>query len=221
MTDFVKWMLFVGVIAICVIGGLWVQSCGAQTVYAESVLYAFTGSPDGQAPMGGLILDAAGNLYGTTQNGGTSAACAENYGGTCGTIFKLAPDGTETTLYSFQGGADGALPQSVLVRDLAGNLYGTTLMGGTGVCYQGGSGYGCGTVFRLDPAGQETILHTFSLTTSDGALPYAGLRRDKAGNLYGTTTYGGISTDPVGTCNAYGGCGTVFKIDPAGNETVL
>src|SRR5262249_29996091 len=121
---------------------------------------------------------------GTTRRGGTA-----NFG----TVYKLTPQGQETTLYSFTGGADGASPsRSSLARDSAGNLYGTTPEGGAS---------GVGVVFKLTPGGKFTVLHTFS--GSDGAVPYGTLVRDKAGNLYGTTYQGG----------AFGG-GVVYKITP-------
>jgi uncharacterized repeat protein (TIGR03803 family) len=118
-------------------------------------------------------------------------------------VFKVSAEGVETVLYSFLGTSDGAYPYSVLVRDEKGNLYGTTSVGGDLTC-------DCGTVFKIDSAGNETILHSFTGPGGDGRLPYAGLRRDKTGNLYGTTFFGGTGDD-----------GTVFKIDSTGVETVL
>jgi|HubBroStandDraft_6_1064221.scaffolds.fasta_scaffold172700_1 uncharacterized repeat protein (TIGR03803 family) len=224
------------------------QQLQAQTF---SVLYNFTyftGSGDGQQPLGTLTLDSAGNLYGTTIGGG-----AANFG----TVFELDSAGTETVLYSFTGGVDGASPAAGLVRDTAGNLYGTTEAGGTGVC--GGSA--CGTVFVVDSAEHESVLHSFTggsdgdspaapllggpggilygttphdqtLSTgavfavsrngrsrvlysfhlgSDGSASRGGLIRDPAGNLYGTTTFGG----------AFSTFGTVFKLDSSGTETIL
>jgi uncharacterized repeat protein (TIGR03803 family) len=151
---------------------------------AETVLYTFTGSGDGNSPEAGLIRDANGNLYGTTVAGGSSFA---------GTVFKLDASGTETVLYNFTGGADGGNPSwASLLRDSAGNLYGTTPVGGSS---------GFGVVFKLDPTGKFTVLHSFS--GHDGKIPYGTLVRDKAGNLYGTTYEGG----------RYGG-GVLFKIAP-------
>jgi uncharacterized repeat protein (TIGR03803 family) len=162
------------------------------------VAHTFKGSPDGAAPVGGLIRDTAGNLYGTTQDGG-SANCR----GGCGTVFKLGIGG-ESALYSFTGyPTDGEYPEARLVRDTAGDLYGTTREGGN---------YGYGTVFKVDSTGKETVLYSFLGTPPDGAAPVGGLVRDAAGNLYGTTYSGG---DFV--CQ----CGMVFKIDPSGKETVL
>jgi uncharacterized repeat protein (TIGR03803 family) len=157
----------------------------------ETVLYSFTGKPDGESPEAGLVRDGQGNLYGTTNRGGM---------GNHGIAFKLTPDGHETVLHRFGGGTDGVHPEAGLIRDADGNLYGTT---------QGGGAYGYGTVFELDPSGHETILHSFAGT--DGENVVSGLLRDADGNLYGTTLQGGNSS----------GGGTLFKLDPSGNETVL
>ncbi len=163
-----------------------------------TVLYSFkggsTGGSDGAAPTGGLIMDAAGNLYGTTIAGGSSNA---------GTVFKLDPSGNETVLYSFKGGSDGASPYlGSLITDAAGNLYGTTNVGGSGPCTGANQVLvGCGIVFKLDPVGNETVLHSFT-GGNDGAFPYAGLVMDAAGNLYGTAS----------SFLALGGFGTVFKL---------
>jgi uncharacterized repeat protein (TIGR03803 family) len=158
----------------------------------ESMIYSFgDSSTDGAYPEGGLIGDATGNLYGTASAGG-------EYG--YGTVFKLSKaTGTweETILYNFTGLADGAYPAGSLIRDSHGNLYGTT---------PGGGSYGAGTVFRLTPAGQETVLYSFT-GYADGFQPSAGVVADKQGHLYGTTAYGGDAS-----CN--GGCGVVFKLTP-------
>jgi uncharacterized repeat protein (TIGR03803 family) len=159
-----------------------------DTAGKETVLHSFTYS-DGAGLWSGLVMDKAGNLYGTAVEGGS-------YG--YGTVFKLDRTGNETVLYNFTGGADGAYPEAALVRDKDGNLYSTTSLGGP---------YGYGTVFKLDTAGKETVLHSF--TYSDGAVLYAGLIRDKEGNLYGTANQGSY------------GYGTVFKLDRTGNEAVL
>jgi|SRR5579862_4412 len=173
----------------------------------ETVLHEFKGpeGPDGAFPWAGLVRDKAGNLYGTTANGGGN-------GGDLGTVFKLAPDGTETFPHNFAGGTDGADPQAPLIMDKTGNLYGTTVDGGSAGCNQN---LGCGTVFMVAPDGTEKVLHAFA-GGSDGAHPQAGLLMDKAGNLYGTTYYGGGGA----RCPA-GGCGTVFKLTPDGTETVI
>jgi len=156
----------------------------------ETVLHSFAGGPsDGEFPYGGLVQDAAGNLYGTTYYGG-------NYEN--GTVFKANESGV-TVLYNFTGSPDGQWPYGGLIRDRAGDLYGTTYKGGT---------YDEGTVFELSKAGKETVLHSF--TYSDGAFPYAGLIRDTAGNFYGTTSKGGSFA-----------IGTVFELSGSGKETVL
>ena len=165
-----------------------------------TLLYSFKNRPDGAGPTR-LIRDGAGNFYGTTGGGGV---------GGYGTVFKLDATGAETVLYSFTGGADGSEPFGTLVRDSAGNFYGTTNQGGGTGC----ASYGCGTVFKLDTTGTKTVLYRFT-GGANGRNPYAGLVRDPAGNLYGTTFYGGSSK------NCYQGCGTVFKLDTAGAETVL
>ena len=158
----------------------------------ETVLHNFGAGSDGSGPTAGLVMDSTGNLYGTTSKGGTG-----HCSGGCGTVFKVTKAGKETVLYNFKAGTDGYEPLAGLVRDGAGNLYGTT--------YGGGAGYG--TVFKVTSAGKETVLHSFNF--SDGANPYGGLVRDAKGNLYGTTTIGGI------------GAGNVFKLDARGKETVL
>lgn len=173
----------------------------------ETILHSFGGENDGLFPQSSLIADGAGNFYGTTESGGAGQGGADD-----GTVFKLAKDGTETILHTFSGGHDGAVPDAGLVADSAGNFYGTTsLGGGTASCP---FGTGCGTVFKLAPDGQETVLHSFG--GRDGALPYAGVILDKAGNLYGTTSEGG-ATD----CQDGVGCGIAFKLSPDGTETVL
>jgi uncharacterized repeat protein (TIGR03803 family) len=182
-----------------------------------TVLHTFTG-PDGAGPTGGVIMDAAGNLYGTAGGGGAFSQ---------GVVFRLDPSGNETVLYSFKGGSDGDGPTSRLIMDTAGNLYGTTVVGGgsdtSGTCNSQTTVSGCGTVFKLDPSGNETVLYSFK-GGSDGALPFqlgdGRLVRDAAGNLYGTTLEGG-SGPCTGRNQVVVGCGTVFKLDPAGNETVL
>jgi uncharacterized repeat protein (TIGR03803 family) len=175
-----------------------------------TVLYGFSGAGgDGAYPSSGLVLDAAGNLYGTTGAGGGTGCMS--FG--CGTVFKLDSAGNETVVYRFTGlGGDGALPASGLIRDAAGNLYGTTVEGGnlTGACLQEFSYSGCGTVFKVDAAGNETVLYRFTGVRGDGTQPHSGLVRDAAGNLYGTTSGGGAH-----------GHGAVFKLDATGKETVL
>ncbi len=166
----------------------------------ETVLHNFEDG-DGGYPVGALVLDQAGNLYGATWQGGFMSE--ECYGG-CGLVFKLDSSEQLTLLYSFMGGADGGWPLAGLIRDSAGSLYGTTSAGGNlNACYAG-----CGTVFKLAPNGSETVLYTFNDGT-DGAFPAAALVQDAAGNLYGTTTAGGDRNCPI-----FGGCGVVFKITP-------
>ena len=191
----------------------------------ETVLYSFTGGADGAYPATGLVRDEAGNLYGTTHGGGdiNVSACSFNPG--CGVVFKVDPSGKESVLYAFAGGTDGLGASSGLVRDEAGNLYGTTIMGGdlSGVC-PGFPAPGCGVVFKVDPTGKETVLYTFT-GGADGYAPYGDLLRDEAGDLYGAASNGG---DVSGSCgdtllNATGflGCGTIFKLDSAGKFRVL
>jgi uncharacterized repeat protein (TIGR03803 family) len=139
-----------------------------------SVLYNFTGAGDGGNPLDGLMTDSAGNLYGTTNAGGTS-----NFGA----LVKVTRSGVETVLHNFAGGTDGAYPEGGLIRDKAGNFYGTTTAGGTA---------GTGTVFRVTAAGKETVLYSFAGGV-DGSTPEAGLAMDSAGNLYGTTSAGGAN----------------------------
>jgi uncharacterized repeat protein (TIGR03803 family) len=174
---------------------------GTETVL-HSFTYSHSGEADGALPDAGLVRDGAGNLYGTTAAGG--AAC--HYPG-CGVVFKLSPTGTETVLYTFTGLADGAGPVGGLLRDTAGNLYGTTSEGGakSSAC----STQTCGVVFKLSPIGTYTVLHTFT-GGADGANPTAGLILDTAGNLYGTTAKGGATS----TCNLQNGCGVVFRLTP-------
>jgi uncharacterized repeat protein (TIGR03803 family) len=182
--------------------GTCVDGCGTvfklNTKGTETVLYRFRQVPDGNFPVSGVIRDAEGNLYGTTHWGGAS-----NY--SCGAIFEITESGTETLLYSFAGGAsDGCSPQSSLFRDSAGNLFGTTEWNPR-----------WGDVFELTASGKETTIHSFA-NSPDGSYPVGGLIRDAAGNFYGTTQVGGTTG-----CTSNEGCGTVFKLDPTGQETVL
>lgn len=163
----------------------------------ETILHSFAGGNDGTNPWSAVIIDKAGNLYGTTSLGGTGCS-----GGGCGVVFRVAPDGTEDVLYSFAGGKDGAGPEAGLISDNAGNLYGTTTTGGAACSI---NSFGCGTVFKLTPDGHETVLHAFEGGT-DGAYPESELVADGAGNLYGTTAAGGVSG-----CTG-DGCGTVFSL---------
>ena len=167
--------------------------CQAQ----ETVLYRFTGAMDGSGPgWGDLAFDQAGNIYGTTSDGGT-------YG--YGSVYELTPSNegwTEALLYSFTGGEDGSQPKSGVVFDQVGNLYGTTLYGGANAR---------GTAFQLtrsDSGWTEKVLHSFG---SNGSGPYGGLIFDQSGNLYGTT-----QTEYMGQGN-----GTVFMLSPSGDEWTL
>ncbi|HEX3429534.1 MAG TPA: choice-of-anchor tandem repeat GloVer-containing protein [Rhizomicrobium sp.] len=169
---------------------------------AESTFHTFTGGNDGGDPVARVIADSAGNLYGATAWGG-GTGCG-GYG--CGTVYKLAPDGTETILYAFSGGADGESPEAPLKMDDGGNLYGTA---------DGGGANGFGVVFKLTPSGVESVLHSFA-GGSDGRGTFMnGLYLDSSGNVYGATTYGG------GTGCAGYGCGTVYRIAPDGKERIL
>ncbi len=223
------------------------------------ILHTFKGGADGEFPYASLVRDSSGNLFGTTEAGGNSLC----EGGGCGTVFKIDAANRESVLYAFTGGAaDGNDPYGGVVRDQQGNLYGTTMGGGTLDCV----GEGCGIVFKIDASGHETILHRFTegpdgghpagtllqgsgrifygttdsggkvdaggtifkidttgketvlynfIGGSDGAGPFGGLIRDAAGNLFGTTEFGG------GSVKCSSGCGTIFKLDSGGNEAVL
>jgi uncharacterized repeat protein (TIGR03803 family) len=174
---------------------------------------------DGAGP-NGVVQATDGNFYGTTVGGGTSGNCASSpFREGCGTVFKITPGGTLTTLHSFDG-TDGANPSSVilpplngagLVQATDGNFYGTTLDGGL-YSNQACSAPGCGTVFKITPGGTLTTLYSFCAQTNctDGANPGAGLVQGTDGNFYGTTSIGG----------AYG-YGTVFRITPGGTLTTL
>ena len=194
----------------------------AGGAWTETVLYAFTGGSDGGTPVAGVIADSKGNIYGTASVGGSLSLCKPRWPwhgvAGCGTVFKLSPPATaggawtETVLYAFTGGSDGATPYAGVIADSKGNLYGTTNAGGAS---------NAGTVFELTPpataggAWTETLLHTF-MGGSNGGLPQAGVIADSKGNLYGTTAYGGASN-----------AGTVFELTPpataggAWTETLL
>ncbi len=240
-----------GLLLVAILGMLVAaQKAQAQTF---TTLYGFTGGFDGGTPSDGIVLDAQGDVYGTTQSGG-AGRCKLG----CGTLFKLTPNGTETVIYSFPAGAksgaspgliwdtkgnlygttigtpkgpygavfeltnqakakwrylfkqtvDGDIPDGVLFMDTKGNLYGTTLEGGGGSLCSKGVFPGCGTVFKLDPNGTETVLYRFT-GGADGAGPLS-LVLDNKGNLYGTTVEGGASNR-----------GTVYEITAAGTEEVL
>ncbi|HEX4159541.1 MAG TPA: choice-of-anchor tandem repeat GloVer-containing protein [Rhizomicrobium sp.] len=177
-----------------------------------TVLHQFGGYPtDGAAPLSGVIADSSGNLYGTTSEGGTNYCGYTEYGG-CGSVYKVAPDGTESLIHSFSNGNanDGQFPWASLIIDGSNNVYGTT---------EGGGVYDIGTAFKLSQDGTITVLHSFA-GGNDGYDPIAPLVFDVNGNLYSTTPSGG-----GGRCDKYRhiyyGCGTIFKLTPDGTETVL
>jgi uncharacterized repeat protein (TIGR03803 family) len=188
-------------------GGAFSQMCQGDTrcgtvfkITPEGVvttLHSFTGqSNEGANPQAGLIQASDGNFYGTTSEGGTF---------TVGTVFKISPDGTLTSLHSFEL-TDGLLPMAGLIQATDGNFYGTTEGGGSGTsrkCF-----VGCGTVFKVTPGGVLTTLHNFNFV--DGAEPVAGLIQGRDGNFYGTTGGGGTGNECVI------GCGTIFEITPEG-----
>jgi uncharacterized repeat protein (TIGR03803 family) len=166
---------------------------------------------DGTLPTAGLIQAVDGNFYGTTINGGTAGV---------GTIFKISPAGTLTTLYSFcsqKKCADGETPGGALAQGSDGNLYGTTLEGGQDGC--GPGGYGCGTIFKLTTDGTFTTLHAFNF--SDGYQAITTLVQATDVQLYGTTFAGGTNNNSL--CKMYGGggCGTVFRVTTQGTLTTL
>ena len=169
------------------------QLTASNGTWDETILYNFTGGQDGSYPIGALIADTAGNLYGETNAGGSQNA---------GVVFELSNSGgswEQKVLHNFGSGFDGANPQGPLVFDSRGNLFGTTVLGG---------GLNGGTVFEMTPvngAWSETVLHSFG-ATNDGYLPYGGLTLDAAGNVYGTTQAGGANP-----CLGLG-CGIVFEL---------
>lgn len=187
--------------AACAISVLLVAAVPAQA-QTFTVLYSFQGGEDGADPAAGLIQDGAGNFYGTTLHGGAFPGS----GGGVGTIFELDAGGTEKVLFSFTNQhlfGDGIDPAAALVRDASGGLYGTT-------------GGGCSALFKLAPRGGMTLLHAFAGSPNDGCRSTAAVVRDCCGNLYGTSVNGGPESS---LCPA--GCGTVFRFDKNGKETVL
>jgi len=192
--------------------------------WTETVLHNFQGnkSGDGTSPGGGLVIDKAGNLYGTTGYGGTGGCVLLGSKEGCGTVYELSPPKvkggawTEKVLYSFKGGKDGYVPDGDLVFDSAGNLYGATLFGGgKGTSCNSLYQY-CGTVFELSPPQQkggkwtEKVLHSFAGGT-DGATPNGGLLLDSKGAIYGTASTGGNQGCKT---NDSIGCGTAFELRP-------
>ena len=200
-------------------GGAATCSGGCGTVFritpsgSLATLYGFcskSGCHDGSDPRSGLVQGTNGNFYGTTARGG-----AHKYG----TIFKITPSGSLTTLYSFcsQSSCTDGFDPGALVQATDGNLYGTTTSGGANTTDCGG--FGCGTIFKITPSGSLTTLYSFCSQSSctDGASPDLGLVQATDGNLYGTTGAGGANmTDCFGSS-----CGTFFKITPSGTLTTL
>lgn len=179
---------------------------GSSSYWQETTLFVFpTSFSEGYIAKGGIVYDAGGNLYGTTYEGGNPDCTANG----CGTIFELtrAPSGTwtETVLHKFSGGADGSFPDAGLTIDSRGILYGTTTNGGDLTCNNGG---GCGVVFRLNPATAplEKVLHTFEDDAADGGMPQSTVTLDRAGNIFGSTEYGGLGSNL--------GKGTAFELTP-------
>jgi uncharacterized repeat protein (TIGR03803 family) len=175
-----------------------IQAAQAQTF---NVLFTFNGQ-DGLNPIGGLVRDDAGNLYGTTYFGGTF---------TNGVAFRLSKSGEETTLFNFNGGSEGGFPSSSLILDQAGNLYGPA----------DGGVNGGGVLFKLSPKGKETVLYNFGgCICLRPRVPEGGLLMDASGNLYGATALGGVKGRGP-ECEVYG-CGTIFRFDPTtGKREVL
>lgn len=186
-------------------GGTGCQGFGCGTIFEITragelkTLYAFLGNENGFTPEGEISRDDDGNLYGVTV--GNDIGAGEM-------IFELTTDGVLHMLYRFKDAAGGREPYGGVVRDAAGNLYGTTYHGGDTFCYKG-----CGTVFKYGADGSYALLHTFhSYPADDGANPQASVTLDRNGRIYGTTRYGG-----AGGCR----CGTVFRIAASGNYKVL
>lgn len=180
-----------------------VSACtSAICPWTESVLYRFGGGTDGGVPLGDLLFDQAGNIYGATLEGGMTP-CG-GYG--CGTVYKLTHSGsgwTEDVLYRFTNGADGGFPAGGVVSDPSGNLYGATTNGGSS---------DLGTVFKLTHSGSgwtESVIYSFQGGT-DGSNPQTGVILDVSGNLYGTTYAGGMESG-----------GTVFRLTPSGGSWTL
>src|SRR5580704_16692086 len=163
-----------------------------------SVLHNFSGGADGSLPSAAPIIDLYGDIYGVTEYGGSANS---------GTIYKIDRHGNYEVLYNFLGGATGANPQTALVRDKAGNLYGATSNGGSSTC---GRFDGCGIVFKFDSTGQLTVVYSFT-GASDAFFTTSGaLVTDQLGNLYGMTNAGGKNSE-----------GAVYKVTPTGMETIL
>jgi len=194
----------VTLLALLLVAAVAIRPAQAQTY---TVLHAFAAGTDGAVP-GPIIRDAQGNLYGTTRFGGI-VTCGGAFGkDVCGTVYKIDSAGNETVLYRFEGGNNGSNPIAGLVRDAAGNLYGTT---------QGNGAFGgAAVVFKVDPNGQETSL---DIAGSNACCFDSPLALDAQGNLYGMSPYGGEPN--CGLVKNQSGCGTLFKLTPTGNFSVL
>ncbi|MFL6688697.1 MAG: choice-of-anchor tandem repeat GloVer-containing protein [Alphaproteobacteria bacterium] len=149
-----------------------------------TLLHSFTGGDDGNSPFGGVILASDGSLYGTATGGGV---------GQNGTVYRITPDGTLKVVYAFAGGDDGSGPGYKIAMDKKSNIYGITTFGGH---------YSAGTVYKINAQGKEIQLHAFAENQTDGGEPTGGVIIDKAGNLFGTTPWGGSNS------------GTIFKVTP-------
>lgn len=190
---------------------------GGTGPWTETVLYSFTGLADGANPFAGVIFDSHGNLYGTTNGGGSDF----------GVVFELSPPSgggnwTETPIYTFTGRTDGSYPYAGVIFDSKGNLYGTTAIGGTKSGATCKRTNGCGVVFEVSPPSggngnwTETVLYSFA-GSIDGGYPYAGVTFNSGGNLYGTTVQGGNTSGT--NCSGTGGCGVVFELSPPSGGT--
>jgi uncharacterized repeat protein (TIGR03803 family) len=198
--------------------GVVFELSSSSGTWKETVLHTFTGGTDGGGPSG-VTIDSSGNLYGTAVYGGntTLSTCVDELSPGCGVAFKLEPSTSgwrETVLHNFSGGTSGATPQSGMTFDASGNLYGTTVFGGTVAACPYTPG--CGTVFELSPNASggwtASLLHRFT-NGKDGTGPL-GLFIDSAGNVFGTTAEGGVQN-----CSQSGGCGAVFEISPSSGDT--
>lgn len=198
------------------LGTLVAKGCGSIFSFsglgAPAAAHTFSGA-EGAYPATTLLQGSDGNFYGTTTGGGT-LTCSSYGSPGCGTVFKMASTGSVTTLHAFTK-QDGASPQSSLILGNDGSMYGSAIFGGTTSCSGGAQWSGCGTIFKIDASGNFTLLHSFS--GPDGAYP-ATLLLGADGYFYGTTESGGSSS----CIGRYGpGCGTIFRMDAAGNITVI
>jgi len=174
---------------------------GSSSAQVFTTILQFDGA-HGAQPQASLVQGGDGYLYGTTTSGG-DLTCGGGSG--CGTVFRMSLSGQLTVLHTFTG-EDGASPWGRLVLGMDGNFYGTTYQGGDLNCNPPG---GCGTVFKITPEGELTILHTFEF--ADGTSPVSGLVQASGDNFYGTASAGGNDV-----CDSLAGCGTVFEISPNG-----